>query len=233
MRFTNAALPGGAIPQTMGVFTPTITPPAPGTLTMTAPMNIAALLVTATTATRPFCAAASTPSINGLNQWQWCAPFGPSASNPGGTWQAVVPVAAAAGDTVTLDVYMSAAALVSVNVAGLTSCPVQVRADGRAYPLGSLASGLYNATASGPLVPAPPAPLRILLGSAWMAGSEAQMTSSINGAGATLAMNYSSTGPSNAALPEGGVLLDEATALGILQIGTVQIVASALFDLVV
>lgn len=78
---------------------------------------------------------------------------------------AIVPVAIKSGSAIVINLYAAKMAGLPYRVLGLTSNPgVQLRSDGRTYPIGSHTAE-WQSTAGGTdtLIPAPAAPLRIML----------------------------------------------------------------------
>ena len=178
---------------------------------------------TATTITTPVAVAVeSTASGNR----RWVAPL---LAN--GTFaQATVPGAFDGGYAITVTVYYATAVAgkTVVLATGLTSNPgVQLRSDGRTYPLGSHGASSQAGTTPVNVVAAPTSPLRILVKSmsvesSWLVGTKlgarrANLYGTINGASVTLltavaAGHQAASG--NATLdPPGGILLDAATSL--------------------
>lgn len=141
--------------------------------------------------------------------------------------QAVVPFENRTGEANYVDVYwQGTASSVDYYVYCLTSNPgVQMRSDGRAYPIGSHTSwtAVGTSTDTNALVPAPPSPLRVLIQSvqcsvvSWTGTGETALkitsiTVTVNGSGeGLLIVPAAHGGVSNVLAPEGGVLCDIAT----------------------
>lgn len=195
---------------------------------ITVKSNYGAVLVlaynnTATTITTPVTVAVeSTASGNR----KWVAPLLSNGTFP----QATVPGAFDGGYAITVTVYYATAVAgkTVVLATGLTSNPgVQLRSDGRAYPIGSHGASSQAGTTPVNVVAAPTSPLRILVKSmsvesSWLVGTKlgarrANLYGTINGASVTLltavaAGHQAASG--NATLdPPGGILLDAATSL--------------------
>lgn len=162
---------------------------------------------------------------------------------PYGVWQAVVP--ASRGVTATsstfgryLTVWFSKAGKGSIAVYGLTGNPgVQLRPDGRAFPMGAFSTGtVFANNGIVAAIAAPTSPLRILLQSLVLRGATPTATGDAYGtiAGATTRRLLWATGKGIwVREPHGGVLLDPGTALELTSGSSHYVALSATYDLVV
>lgn len=155
------------------------------------------------------------------------APFGPIPTSS--TYrQAIVPIANLATDRLYVTAYFTASSSGTLLAWGLTANPgVPMRADGRAYPMGSrirwTAAG--TATDTSPIIPAPTAPLRVLIQNAnvtvvgWTGTAEtalkvASITVTLGGDATTGIAIVGCANPDSNALtvaPPGGILCDPGT----------------------
>jgi hypothetical protein len=114
-----------------------------------------------------------------------------------------------------------------------------LRADGRDYPLGTIAANSFTVAAgTTPLIAAPGAGLRILLGSislnyngAGGAGNGGAIIATVNGASPSL-ITTSISGIVPNPIPPGGVLCDANTAVTLSQSGAGVVAGTAIYDIV-
>lgn len=122
------------------------------------------------------------------------APMGGAPGTSIGGYQGVVPVPIDSGKEVKVSVYVSSNVTVTVVVYGLTANPgVQLRADGRAYPLGSLSKLVTTLTAgTGTVLSSTASPLRYMVKSVMAfdtaTGSFVQVTGTVGGSTVFLAV---------------------------------------------
>lgn len=205
------------------------------------------VIVHSTTTKIPYCVAAWDASLKALHGYAatFVAPF---RSLPGATtkklYQAVVPIGNEPSDNLALKIAWKTATKGTVTVYGLTGDPgLQIRSDGRCFGVGAFPA-YTTSTGGGTLIAAPPAGLRILLTSLTIAASKAthieHVTVAAKVSGATMVFQVPVSTTSGAAvtsvpvnLPEGGQLLDEATALTFgSYTGAVSGVIAATYDVV-
>lgn len=208
--------------------------------------SYAALLVAVYTSSAgtPLAVSAWDATDKSSHTWSptFCAPMtkGPT---PGAKYVGIVPFANEPGDAITVEVWSTLAGPgFDIAVYGLTRNPgVQLRSDGRAYPMGSFRATLtFTGPAIKTLVAAPPAPLRVLVLSASVAiashGTSDYLMMGATGEPLFLAVAGTPSGGTAASVaPPGGILLPPHTALA-LNMQTTSIttraVAAAAYDLV-
>lgn len=195
----------------------------------------------------PLCATViSTPGTGAL-KGRFTASFQPisKTGTTVTTWQAVVPVATRPTARITITTYYSTTSgKVAFSFYGLTSNPgVQMRADGRTYPMGVFMGGTeYASGASHNIIAAPAAPRRIMLRSLFVSAGVTtaawkllKVNATVRGTVQPLAwINYGPGQPGQVSLGwDEGLLLDPATTVTItVPSGTYDALptAAAVFD---
>lgn len=134
-------------------------------------------------------------------------------------WQAVVPIASSPTENLTIDIYTSASHTYTIDILGLTSNPgVQLRSDGRAYPIGSHSAQFGSVTRTATLVTVA-SPLRVLVHSIVMPSGyqntnllfgilKGTKNGSATTALATWVQDKTGTRSAGLAIPESGILMD-------------------------
>lgn len=166
------------------------------------------------TTRRMWCVAVN-PADESTTPRMWSAPantidFGASIYQ-----QCIVPVQLSPGEAFDFTCYFNGVNSDAVVVYGITGeQPVNMRSDGRAYPVGSLGAQLTVGTGSGTVIAAPTTPLRIFLKSANMSANGVNSSVSVTVSGNVIAlMNLFGGGNATAFIPPDGLLLDPATAV--------------------
>lgn len=146
------------------------------------------------------------------------------------------------GDTIDFGIWFNG--VVPANtllwIYGLTEIPpgLQIRGDGRNYPVGSLAATNNLAVANGPinLIAAPGNGNRIMLKSIMLDNSpstaDAWLSCSVAGAAGMIPLILRGSVATNTTVWESGFLLDQNTALQMVGAGTPTADAFALYDIV-
>lgn len=165
---------------------------------------------------------------------RWAAGAGPLGT---GRFQIVIPSSTKVGATALARVFWSEAIAGTMYVWGLTQDPgVKLRSDGRAYPIGSLSATLTVTGTAGTVIPAPPAPLRVMLCSLSMA-NYGQTIIQIRSKrfGVTRRLAFAGGNPGTPATPEWrrGLLLDPAVPVTMIASLKDAIFIAATYDLVV
>lgn len=155
--------------------------------------------------------------------------------------QGIIPFANMMGDTLVLTVYSFAAAgqTATYRLYGLTSCPIPVRSDGRAYPLGAL-SVFENSTAVVPSVLGALSNARYLIKSAngWINAQAAGFAANWSYVSNTNGQQFGSLGAAPGAagagweVDESGILCDINTAVGWNGGGAATVRSTLTYDIV-
>jgi hypothetical protein len=167
----------------------------------------------------------------------WSSSLGAGHTGTATTFEGVSACSNESGDTLFVTVWFTANPLgtYTVIVYGITSCPVQVRPDGRSYPIGSrTAQASSGASGTTTLVAASASGLRIFVRSLdllMLTNSAAGISGTINGTTAALVQ---AAGPGATAISyESGLLLDPATSLVMYATAANGHAAAVVYDLVV
>lgn len=166
----------------------------------------------------------------------WCTALGKGPT--GYNWTGILPIASLPGETLTVVFYAATpfAGQLTVHLYGLTGNPgVQLRSDGRTYPIGSLRGEGAGTSGGQTIVAAPTSPLRIFVRDLYVTGVSATRWTHIDGqqGGSRLTLLGVAGGGSLAQTYPSGILLDPATNLGVSGTSAGFHVAGATYDLVV
>lgn len=222
MRFTDRVNGGNAAAVLGGFYTMSASPTTYALSSVPASFAALAVSVLASDGSVPYCAVATSTSLGnqeGFSPYTVCDTFGrcgPAVAAGDSFWEACLPIACNAGDTVSVTVYGDIAATSNVAFYGLSWCPVQLLG-GRTQ-----AKGVFMATST---VAAPASPLRYIVKSAMvntvMAGGSGGalkhfIEGTVGGAAFNLASATSPTsaGGANQFVDFGpGLVLDPETAI--------------------
>jgi hypothetical protein len=207
-------------------------------------------IVVATSTGIPYCAVVTnlTVSAGSVVPTPFIAAFvNKGTLFPTTRFQCVVPVCCGPGDTLQVTIYLSTTAVtVTTSVFGYTSSSTpQLRSDGRCIPVGALGGVLSTGTVvgTGTVIPAPAAPLRVLMKDIFITGgatttgvSNGNLNFIVNGTtcGGPGMGGGTGVGSPNSYNDASGILCDVATAVTFFT-GTVSqqgVTVTVMYDMV-
>ena len=203
------------------------------------------ITVNSTTSKLPYCVAAWDATLKTMHKRAgvFVSAFQKLPTGTAKQYQAIVLMANEPGDSLGFKIVWKTATKGTVTIYGLTANPgLQMRNDGRAYPVGTFSAYAANDTSGTTTVITAVATLRILVKSVVLAGYAAtaettptQLKATINGTTGTIGQVYQTTAGQTVSLDIGdeGLLLDVDTALVLANAaGTKYQSCSVVYDLV-
>ena len=147
----------------------------------------------------------------------------------------LIPIYSSPQDAMKLLITANSGGAYGVNAWTFTQFPgaLAVTAGGLLHPHGDWSSAVFSSTSPGNVVIAPPTPLRLLIKSAWIQSTAgAQLRGTIGAQLTTLAFTGGSADAAKADCGPQGQLLDSGSPLAVLNTGTTQAFAAAIYDIV-